>query len=395
MEETIRQLLNQYVQGPMTLKDRLALSKLIKDPANKDVLLSFIDEQYSRVKNAGELPGVLTQSAFDEVFEKVMLHTEEEKQGLRISISRRWWAAASILLVTGIGIYFYIANSGKQEPAVTAKQHTDIQPGTEGALLTLDDGSTVLLDTIRNGEIVLQEGVTARVVNGALQYSGKGNGKLYNTTSTPRGRQFHITLPDGTGVWLNAASSIRYPIVFTEKERRVEVSGEAYFEVKKNQQQPFRVTVKNRIEVEVLGTEFNINAYDNEKDLAATLLNGSIRILKPSARVPDAKSALVLKPGQQLRVQAGADWKLIPAADIEKVMAWRKGLFNFSDVSFEEAMRQLQRWYDIEVVYQNGVPDIELMGEMTKGVSLNGLLIGLGKLGVHYKLEGRKLIILP
>lgn len=395
MEETIRQLLNQYVQGPMTLQERLALSKLIKDPANKEVLLSFIDEQYSRAKNAGELPAVLTQSAFDEVFEKVMLHTEEKKQSLRISISRRWWAAASILLVTGISIYFWITNSGKPSPAVTAKKQTDIQPGTEGALLTLADGSTILLDTIRNGEIVLQEGVTARVVDGALQYSGKGNGKLYNTTSTPRGRQFHITLPDGTGVWLNAASSIRYPIVFTEKERRVEVSGEAYFEVKKNQQQPFRVTVKNRIDVEVLGTEFNINAYENENEIAATLLSGSIRILKSSAPVPDAKSALVLKPGQQLRVQAGADWKLISAADIEKVMAWRKGLFNFSDVSFEEAMRQLQRWYDIEVVYQNGVPDIELMGEMTKGVSLNGLLIGLGKLGVHYKLEGRKLIILP
>ncbi|HVK46255.1 MAG TPA: FecR domain-containing protein [Pseudobacter sp.] len=396
MEEPIRQLLNKYLQGQMTLKERLDLNRLINDPASKEELLSFIGEQYS-AEHA--LPGSLSQEEYDAVFARVLVDDlpapmEERTTGFRIAYLRKWWAAASVLVITVATLYFWLKAPDEVKPVDVAVQSENIQPGKEGALLTLADGSKVSLDTVRNGVIAMQDGVTARVVDGVLQYNGKSTGMVFNTMSTPRGRQFHLTLPDGTGVWLNAASSIRYPVAFDARERKVEVTGEVYFEVMKNKQHPFIVNVNNRMEVEVLGTDFNINAYDNESAIAATLLSGSIKVIKS-----DVADQLVLKPGQQALMNNAATAQhgiqLVPDADIEKVTAWRKGLFNFRDIPFDEAMRQLQRWYDIEVVYENGVPDIELMGEMTKGVSLNGLLLGLGKLGLNYRLEGRKLIILP
>lgn len=396
MEEPIRQLLNKYLQGQMTLKERLDLNRLINDPASKEELLSFISEQYS-AEHA--LPGSLSQKEYDAVLARVLADDlpapmEERTTGFRIAYLRKWWAAASVLMITVATLYFWLKAPDEVKPVDVAVQSENIQPGKEGALLTLADGSKVSLDTVRNGVIAMQDGVTARVVDGVLQYNGKSTGMVFNTMSTPRGRQFHLTLPDGTGVWLNAASSIRYPVAFDARERKVEVTGEVYFEVMKNKQHPFIVNVNNRMEVEVLGTDFNINAYDNESAIAATLLSGSIKVIKS-----DVADQLVLKPGQQALMNNAATAQhgiqLVPDADIEKVTAWRKGLFNFRDIPFDEAMRQLQRWYDIEVVYENGVPDIELMGEMTKGVSLNGLLLGLGKLGLNYRLEGRKLIILP
>lgn len=396
MEEPIRQLLNKYLQGQMTLKERLDLNRLINDPASKEELLSFIGEQYS-AEHA--LPGSLSQEEYDAVFARVLVDDlpapmEERTTGFRIAYLRKWWAAASVLVITVATLYFWLKAPDEVKPVDVAVQSENIQPGKEGALLTLADGSKVSLDTVRNGVIAMQDGVTARVVDGVLQYNGKSTGMVFNTMSTPRGRQFHLTLPDGTGVWLNAASSIRYPVAFDARERKVEVTGEVYFEVMKNKQHPFIVNVNNRMEVEVLGTDFNINAYDNESAIAATLLSGSIKVIKSAVA-----DQLVLKPGQQALMNNAATAQhgiqLVPDADIEKVTAWRKGLFNFRDIPFDEAMRQLQRWYDIEVVYENGVPDIELMGEMTKGVSLNGLLLGLGKLGLNYRLEGRKLIILP
>lgn len=396
MEEPIRQLLNKYLQGQMTLKERLDLNRLINDPASKEELLSFISEQYS-AEHA--LPGSLSQKEYDAVLARVLADDlpapmEVRRTGFRIAYLRKWWAAASVLMITVATLYFWLKAPDEVKPVDVAVQSENIQPGKEGALLTLADGSKVSLDTLRNGVIAMQDGVTARVVDGVLQYNGKSSGMVFNTMSTPRGRQFHLTLPDGTGVWLNAASSIRYPVAFDARERKVEVTGEVYFEVMKNKQHPFIVNVNNRMEVEVLGTDFNINAYDNESAIAATLLSGSIKVIKS-----DVADQLVLKPGQQALMNNAATAQhgiqLVPDADIEKVTAWRKGLFNFRDIPFDEAMRQLQRWYDIEVVYENGVPDIELMGEMTKGVSLNGLLLGLGKLGLNYRLEGRKLIILP
>lgn len=307
----------------------------------------------------------------------------------RVHFMRRWgWAVACMLLLSG-GLAYYFLGIGESRPPAnpTAATVPDIQPGKNGAILVLADGSRVLLDSIRNGFIALQGGARAKVVNGTLLYEVQGPDQelLYNTMSTPKGRQFQVTLPDGTGVWLNAASSIRYPTAFVGNERRVEVTGEVYFEVKKDFR-PFIVAVDNRAEITVLGTSFNINSYTNETSIKATLLQGAVQVSKGGQQI-------VLRPGEQADVQQNI--RVAKAVDLDKVMAWKAGLFNFEDVSLEAAMRQLERWYDITVIYEKGVPKIELEGEMSKDITLNGLMNVLKELGVHYRLEDRKLFIVP
>jgi ferric-dicitrate binding protein FerR (iron transport regulator) len=304
----------------------------------------------------------------------------------RVHFLRRWrWAAASIILLLGVVAYLLL-QTGKvdQDKNLAATDSVEIQPGKSGAILTLADGSRVSLDSIQNGVIALQGGARAKVVNGTLLYEGKGQEMLYNTMSTPKGRLFQVTLPDGTGVWLNAASSIRYPTAFTGTERRVEITGEIYFEVKKDIR-PFIVSADNRAEVTVLGTSFNVNSYSNEAGVKATLLEGAVQVSKDGQSV-------IIKPGEQADVQKTIS--VSKGVALEKVMAWKAGLFNFEDVSLDEAMRQLERWYDIEVVYEKGIPNIELDGEMSKDITLNGLMNVLKELGVRYRLEGRRLTIL-
>jgi ferric-dicitrate binding protein FerR (iron transport regulator) len=304
----------------------------------------------------------------------------------RVHFLRRWrWAAASIILLLGV-IAYLLLQTGKvdQDKNLAATDSVEIQPGKSGAILTLADGSRVSLDSIQNGVIALQGGARAKVVNGTLLYEGKGQEMLYNTMSTPKGRLFQVTLPDGTGVWLNAASSIRYPTAFTGTERRVEITGEIYFEVKKDIR-PFIVSADNRAEVTVLGTSFNVNSYSNEAGVKATLLEGAVQVSKGGQSV-------IIKPGEQADVQKTIS--VYKGVALEKVMAWKAGLFNFEDVSLDEAMRQLERWYDIEVVYEKGIPNIELDGEMSKDITLNGLMNVLKELGVRYRLEGRRLTIL-
>ncbi|MGN6420984.1 MAG: FecR family protein [Pseudobacter sp.] len=298
---------------------------------------------------------------------------------------RIYWAAAAVVMAVIIAGTWYATRNRLETITLAKTEPEEIQPGMQGALLTLADGSQVLLDTIQNGVVALQGGATAKVVNGALIYEGKGEA-VYNTMSTPKGRQFQMTLPDGTQVWLNAASTIRYPTVFTGNERRVEVSGETYFEVARNSRMPFRVSVNNGADIEVLGTHFNINSYSNENSVNATLLQGSIRVKK-------GDEAVVIKPGEQARMQSSI--RVEKEVDLEQVVAWKNGLFNFNGLKLEEVMRQIERWYGIEVVYEKGIPKIPVVGEMSKDIPLNGLMIVLEKLDIHYRLEGRKLIILP
>ena len=209
--------------------------------------------------------------------------------------------------------------------------------------------------------------------------------------TTPVGRQFQVTLPDGTNVWLNAASSIRFPTSFSGNERRVEITGEVYFDVVKNANQPFIVAVKDKIDIEVLGTSFNVNAYENEHAIRATLINGSIRVGVPST---DLKKAVILQQGQQARVID----KLITIADsqdAEKILAWKNGLFNFEGASIKEIMNQLKRWYSIEVDYAGAVPVRHFSGKIERDLDLAVVLDMLRKSNVHFSVEGRRVTVMP
>ena len=310
----------------------------------------------------------------------------------RLHPLRRWgWAAAAVLFL-GAGAWYWAAQQ-QTTPSHIAIAPADISPGREGAILTLSDGSQVVLDSLANGTVVQQQGADVVLSNGQLSYTDAENdapGIIYNTMTTPRGRQFRVTLPDGTKVWLNAASSVRYPVAFTGNERKVDITGEVYFEVSKDASKPFRVNAAGKATVTVLGTAFNINAYENEKHIAATLLSGGVKV---AATAAPAKS-IVLKPGQQARLGRDDNSLTLRTADPDKTMAWKDGFFNFEGASIEDVMRQLERWYDISVVYENGIPDITFLGEIDRQIALPDLLEVLRRTDVDFRIEGRTLIVL-
>ncbi|MGN6416918.1 MAG: FecR domain-containing protein [Pseudobacter sp.] len=317
------------------------------------------------------------------MLQRVMQTTDNVKV---ISMRRWWWAAAAIVLLLGSGITLWV-NNGEKKPEVTAENKV-IEAGKSGAILTLGDGTKLVLDSLGNGIVSAEKGASAFMKDGTLSYTPSGEPSMetaYNTMTTPKGRQFRVTLPDGTQVWLNSASSIRYPVAFAGNDRKVEITGEVYFEVTQKMNKPFIVQAGKRAEVHVLGTDFNINAYDNEPSLNTTLINGSVKV-----------NGALLKPGQQAQVLNSADpVQVIHDADINKIMAWKNGRFNFEGVGIEAIMRQIERWYDVEVEYAGKKPKVDLEGEMTRDVSLNGLIMLMKKSGVECRLEGRKLIVLP
>ncbi len=313
----------------------------------------------------------------------------------RVHYLHRWgWAAAVILLFATGAWFFNHYRKPQQPPTANTGSPLDVSPGRNGAVLTLADGSQMVLDSAGNGIITRQNGTAVTLDNNALQYTPEddGTGEVkYNTITTARGRQFKVRLPDGTLVWLNAASSLRFPVAFKGKERVVSFTGEAYFEVAKNALQPFRVQVPGKIDIDVLGTAFNVNAYTNENNSYATLVEGAVRVSLPG----NTGGGVVLKPGDQLL--AGLErMEVIHNANVDKAIAWKNGLFNFEGVGLREMMRQLERWYDLEVVYEGNVPEIQFFGEMSRSLKLSDVLAGLENADVHFRLEaGRKLIVMP
>ncbi|MFD2918251.1 FecR family protein [Terrimonas rubra] len=306
-----------------------------------------------------------------------------------------WRAAAVFIVLVGMGFYLFNATqqtTAPDKPLAAVTSNAEIKPGAEGALLTLSDGSVLVLDSLGNGLVTMQNGTQVILKNGQLVYDPNNTDPAtigYNTMTTPKGRQFQLVLPDGSKVWLNAASSIHYPTLFTGDERLVEITGEAYFEVAHNAAKPFKVKVNNATTIEVLGTHFNVNAYSNEETINTTLLEGAVRVSGTNGKT-------VLAPGQQARTSGDGSSKVVNAVNTGKVIAWKNGVFDFEDASLEEVMRQLERWYDIEVVYEKNIPKLEFFGKMGKDLSLDIVLRGLEKSNVHFRVEAnRKLVVLP
>ena len=271
----------------------------------------------------------------------------------------------------------------------------DAAPGRNGAILTLADGSRVSLDSAGKGVPATQGGAKISLQGNRLAYTPAADAMdaatspkalTYNIVTTPRGRQFSLLLPDGSRVWLNAGSSLRFPTAFAGQERRVELTGEAYFEIAKDKSKPFFVHTDNT-ETEVLGTSFNISAYHDEDAVDATLIEGRIRTGLPAEQV-------TLMPGEQARM--GAKVEVDHQANVEQAIAWKNGAFNFENRGLKEVMRQLARWYDLDVVYEPGVKDFRFGGEMSRNVPLSSLLKGLKDMEVHFRIENdHKLVVMP
>jgi transmembrane sensor len=338
----------------------------------------------------------------------------------RIHFLRTAWFryAAAIIILFGIGSYLYL-NNQKEKPSVTTATNpvpvqNDVAPGGNKATLTLADGSKIILDSASDGIIAKQGNATIQKNQNKIIYpslsEGPGVGSKeisYNTMTTPRGGQYQLTLPDGTQVWLNAESSITYPTAFSERERerRVSITGEAYFEVAKNKTKPFIVSVSSgegkretenkTLDIEVLGTHFNVNAYSEEPTKNITLLEGSVRLTSHFSPLTSVHTSLTLKPGQQGQYNPrNENLSLAVHPDVEQAVAWKNGFFQYNRTPVKNALRQFARWYDVEVVYENDEPAMMLSGKMQRSLNLTQALEIIKTVGIQYRIENRKLIIL-
>ena len=369
-------------------------------PAEKEEFLHLLEEVGPDALNP------LLKKAWDSLKAETMLSTGEKDRMVdrilqqspaeEIEISRRprWWAAAAAILVLCIagGTWYGLQQRSGNGPAVNAaKGAHDVNPGKEGAILTLANGKTIVLDSLGNGLVAKQNGTQVVLNNGSLLYHAEDAEAIsFNTITTPRGRKFQLVLPDGTKVWLNAASSLRFPTVFSGKERKVEITGEAFFEVNRNTAQPFIVQINDHADIRVVGTQFNVNAYEDEASIHTTLLEGAVRIRSH-------EQVRLLSPGQQAQISNnGGDLRILDQANLEQVTAWKAGFFNFQGASLQEVMRELARWYDLEVVYEGKVPEQQFEGELPRTLQLSQVTKILTKVDVKFRIEqGRRLIVQP
>lgn len=318
------------------------------------------------------------------------LQQEKQFKVRRLFTIRKVAAAASILMFLAIGSYFIVY---KQAPQITQNQAHDIAPGNNKAILT-SNGKKYVLDSVKNGIVTRLANVTVnKTANGQIIYDAQGDNKatamVYDTLTIPRGGQHQLVLADGSKVWLNAFTQIRYPEHFSGRDRTIElISGEAYFEVIHNDAMPFKVMVKGQT-IQDIGTHFNINAYDDEPAIKTTLLEGSISVTK-------GNQTATLKPGQQSIIQSINNSIIIRDADTEEAIAWKNGYFRFNDEKIGSVMRQLSRWYNIDVTYQGSISAEGFNGAVSRYKNISQVLKMLEKTKVvHFKIEGRRVTVLP
>jgi len=341
--------------------------------------------------------------------EEIMGDREESRRALKSSIDavirsrhvpakvirfRRWAATAAVLLVCVAGIWYYQASRQVSPSIAKTKALPDIPaPNGSRTVLTLAGGRQVFLDSVGNGQLAVQAGTKIeKSGKGQIAYMAAGAAGeaavTYNTLSTGRGGQARLVLPDGSKVWLNAASSVRFPTAFDGMKRVVEMTGEAYFEIARNPEQPFTVKTGGT-KVDVLGTEFNVMAYSDEISLQTTLLQGAVKVVNNAA-------ARTLRPGQQAMIDKGTGGlSLAPEVDTDAVLAWKNGNFEFNGQDIQAVMRQVARWYDVEVVYQGAPRPGHFYGVVSRTGNLSDVLQIFKQANIHYTIEGKRLTIQP
>ena len=298
--------------------------------------------------------------------------------------------AAAILIFISVGTYFWLRPAPEPKAKIVSNVFYDAPPGGNKAVLTLANGKIIILDSVQNGIIVKMANFEVnKTKDGQLVYHVVENSTQkpgFNTLSTPRGGQYQVILPDGSKVWLNAASSIKFPSVFKGKIREVELKGEAYFEVAKNAAMPFKVK-STHAKIEVLGTHFNVRAYDDENDMKTTLIEGSVKITSGNL-------TNVLKPGDQAVLNGDNGMKVINDVDAELETAWKNGLFQFKDASIEEIMRQAALWYNLNISFEGEIPKRYFTGKISRNVKASEFLNMLKYTGIKFRIEGENIIVM-
>ncbi len=368
-QEEISSQYERYLDGKLSSGEANELLAALALPENQELSESLLAESFTKQEASHRLT--------DQAEKRILAHIFKHKQ-------HRLWpriaVAASILLCCSIGIYFY--QHRQQKPSTTQIARNDIAPGHNQATLTLSNGQQIILTKGMSGKLAQQGQTNIQVNSGSnIQYTAavKETEVAYNTLTTKRGEQspYPLILADGSKVWLNAASSITFPTAFTGKERRVKVTGEAYFEVVHNNLQPFKVEAANQI-IEDIGTHFNVNAYTDEPATITTLLEGAVKV-----------NRLTLKPGEQ------TDGKNITEADTEEAIAWKMGDFSFKQANIQTVMREFARWYDVDVAYEGQTRNAKITGHVHRNVNASQALKILTLLNIHYRIEGRKITVIP
>lgn len=384
--ERFRLLFERYATKEAEIKEKEDLFTLIGTGEYNSLLDQLIEERWN-----GFIPEWVRENDTEKaaiVFEAIMQRVKVRK----ITPYKRITVAAAIILLIGFGSYFLLIKNKQQSEIANTQQErfkNDVDPGKYKARLTLADGTVVVLDSAEARQLAKQGNTVVINKDGKIIYNTKGQPTgdvLYNTLSTARGETYATILADGTKVWLNSASSIKFPVAFAGKERRVVITGEAYFEVAHDASKPFHVEV-NSMDVQVLGTHFNINSYSDEPVIKTTLVEGSVK-------VTNSGKSMMISPGQQIQLNANGQMNLIKDADVEQAVAWKNGLFDCNGLDITAIMRQIGRWYDMEVKLEPGLTQDKFIGRIPRTVTLANLLKVLELNGVKFTIDGKKITVM-
>lgn len=392
-------LFTLYLQKKISPDENRELMQLIADSDNEDQIMNIIEDftEYPSHDN------VLSQELSDKVLNNVLPNRNKEEvkvKHTKRSLFRMQVAAAWLIVISLLGIWFKITHDKKNVTApLSTHQVVQIHPGGNKAFLTLDDGTVINLNEMEHEAAPSDSNITVEKNDGILIYkntTGKRSNAKYNKLTTPRGGQFRVLLPDGTKVWLNAASSIRYPLAFSEKERVVELTGEAFFKVqklyKKNKtgRVPFKINVTSssgdHAAIQVLGTSFNVSAYENENMFKISLKHGTVKVEK-------GNKIQLIKPGEEAEVYNNNHINLVKNADIEQATAWKDGAFLFENEDIRSIMKQVGRWYDVDVIYMGQYPAARFDGKISRNADISEMLKILKLSGVQFTVTGKTILI--
>lgn len=396
-EDRINYLFHQYFNKKATSEERNELMLLISESSSDDELELLMENVYhTYVPNNNPFPLGKREEMLQNILGRISAVETVGSPAPKIRLNKwlNYAAAASVLILISIGSILFFKDRAAQTDVNNQLSQKSFAPGGNKATLTLNNGKTIILGGAKNGKLASQGGVIInKAYDGEIDYNASKNKETrvaeqlaYNTIRTPKGGQYQVILADGTHVWLNSVSSIKFPATFEGKERNVEITGEVYFEVAKNKAKPFFVKASDQV-VEVLGTHFNINSYSDEPAVKTTLLEGSVKI----SRLNSQSSAL-LKPGQEA-VNKISGPIIVQDADMQQAIAWKNGFFQINDASIETIMRQAARWYDVKIVYEGKIPERKFSGRIRRDVNASQFLEMLTYFNVHFRIDGDTIIV--
>lgn len=402
LNERIHSLITRYFRGLCTPEEKKELSEWILHAADDEDLATELASAWEGYQ-PDQTAYLLGKDPLERIKIRLIQEIESDDRHPLRAVShrkpRRWilYSAAAVL-VLAVAAYFFLASYKSSFRPNDAPRTADIAPGGNHAILTLANGRSIRLEKAQRGQLAAQGNERViKVDSGLLAFQSSDKAippssasTATNTLTTPRGGQYSLLLPDGTRVWLNAASSIKFPTAFGDKERKVTITGEAYFTVSHDARRPFIVEAGNQT-ITDLGTEFNVNLYkDDDSATITTLVEGAIRVTGPDRSF--SKNPL---PGQQVRSDNHGVLHLVENADVKDVVAWKNGYFSFDKADLKTIMNQLARWYDIAVRYEGDIPVKNFGGEIQRSLSLSEVLGIMEQSGLHFSLVGREVIISP